>query len=194
MVRQAINARFALSADTGKFLGGSQIGDHARGSNKCVAKIVVVEKTMNVAAEYAAGFIYSAVGKEFCFSLALNVRERMASAFVKSFTDVDFVAFELNLWRGIVAEQAASQGAANAPHDLFRAEHGAHRQKPERRSATGAASIFDTPRVFHGDAEHLKAAADTADGDAACRKPSQLSVKAALFKPRQIVKGLFGAG
>ena len=109
MVRQAIDTRLAFGADAGKFLGGSEIDGSAGGSNKCVAKIVVVEKAMHISAADAAGFIDSTVGNEFCFSLALNVGERMGSAFVESFTDVDLVAFELNLRRGIVAEQVASQ-------------------------------------------------------------------------------------
>ena len=139
MVRQAIDARFAFGADAGKFLGGSEIDGGAGGSNKCVAKIVAVEKAMHVSAADATGFTDSAVGNEFCFSLALNVRERMGSAFVESFTDVDLVAFEWNLRRGIVAETNCVAGNLEpAARSSPRASTVRTGRRPSRRSAQGS--------------------------------------------------------
>jgi len=76
----------------------------------------------------------------------------------------------------------------------FRAEHGAHRQKTEAVRLQASPAIFDTARIFHGDAEHLKPPHIPAMGMPIFASRPQLSVKAALFKPRQIVKSLLGAG
>ena len=194
MVRQAIDARLAFGADAGKFLGGSKLDGSAGGSNKCVAKIVVVEKTMNVAAEYAAGFIYSAVGNEFCFSLALNVRERVGSAFVESFTDVDLVTFEPGVGGEWATERIGAETTSNTPDDLFCPEYGSHRQKIKSGSYSMRSLILDAVRIFNKRSQHLKAAADADDGHSAVMQASKFLRKTSLLKPFKIVQGLLAAG
>ncbi len=76
-----------------------------------------------------------------------------------------------------------SQGAANAPHGFFGAEYGSHRQKTERRSATGLVLILDTLRIIDGNSKHLKAAADADDRDTGFSEPPKLLGKTALLKP-----------
>src|SRR5919106_2142748 len=94
MVGQTIDARLAFGADTGIFFRGSEIDRGASGSNKRMAKVVVVEKAVHVGAEDAARFTYRAVGNGFRRSPMRDSGERESSGFIKRFTDVDLVTFE----------------------------------------------------------------------------------------------------
>ena len=73
--------------------------------------------------------------------------------------------------------------AANTPHGFFRAQYGSHRQKTERRSATGLVLILDTLRIIDGNSKHLKAAADADDRDTGFSEPAKLLGKTAPLKP-----------
>ena len=54
LVRQTIHAALAFGGDINEFFGRSEIDGGAGGANKRVAKIVVVEETMDVGAKDAA--------------------------------------------------------------------------------------------------------------------------------------------
>ena len=191
---QAIDARLAFGADESIFFRGSEIDRDASGSKKRMAKIVVVEKTMDIGADDAAGITYGAVDEGSCLSLALKVGERKRSAFIERLTDVDLVAFETNRRRRIVVKKIAPQAAVNAPHGFFGAEHGAHRQKTEPGSAASHALVLDTVRIFDRKTQYLKAAADADDRDTDFSEPPKLLGTAALLDPLKIIKCLLGAG
>ena len=183
MVRQAIDTRLAFGADTSICSRGSEIDGGAGGSNECMAKFVVVEKAVHVGAENTTGRTHGAVGNELRPTVALDVGERMCSAFIKRFTDVDLVAFERNWRRRIVAKKIAAQKASNALHGLLLLEHGTRRQKTERCSAAGHAVVLDTVGIFNGEPKHLKAAANTDNRNADIGEAPNLQSKTALLKP-----------
>src|SRR5262245_59242937 len=99
MIRQAVDARVAFGGDMGPGFGGSEIHGPARGCKKGVAEVIVVETAVHVRAEHAARFVHRAVGNEAGNSLTPDLRKRARSRFIKSFTDMDFVAFKTSFRR-----------------------------------------------------------------------------------------------
>src|SRR5258705_6900002 len=131
-----------------------------------MTKIVVVEETVNVGAKDPARLTNGAVWHSVHGSMALDIGERTHSGLIERFTDVDLVAFETSLRRNSATEKTVAQGPADAPHSFLRAHYSSHRQQTESRLINRLAVILDTQRVVDRNTEHLKAAADTDDGEA----------------------------
>lgn len=79
MICQAIDARLALRADPCKFSRGGEIYRSPCGSDKAMAKVVIVEKTVHRGAEDAPRFVHRAVGCGFQRSVALDIGESARS-------------------------------------------------------------------------------------------------------------------
>jgi len=94
MICQAIDARLTFGVDVNPAFGGSKVYGPARGRKECMPKAIIVEEAVHVGTQYSAGCAHGAVWNGAGHSLAYDVRKRTSSRFIKSFTDVDFVAFK----------------------------------------------------------------------------------------------------
>ena len=82
----------------------------------------------------------------------------------------------------------------DATYSFLRMQYSSHGQEAESLSSAWLSPILDPVGIFNRTAKHLKAAADTDEGNAGFTEPAKLPGKTSTVEPFQIVKGLLAPG
>src|SRR5258706_1061381 len=193
MVRQTVDARFALGGDVHPYFRGRETDGGARGPEKRMAKVVAVEQAVDVRADHPAARSHGAVRRAFGAVLPDDLRERLRPL-VNSCADVDLIAPKAKLRTSRGAEDLGPHAALNAPHGLRRAENRSDGQETEPRPSMRPPAVLDAGGIFDRGAQHLKTAADADDWGAVVSTAPNGIREAALIEPVEIVQRLLAAG